>query len=227
MQNNIIEFVKNNLYIILGVLCIFAIGGLYLGFNATGPSIVSGDYVIYTSSNYTYEATYSTQPIYISQPVYAINYATEPETLIVHVAGQVNNPGIVSLPYGSRIYKALNLAGGPTEYADLTQINLAAFLQDAMQIIVPTYGEEAIISHEETPGTNNSAPGVDSFGLVNINTATHTELQILPGIGPQIAQNIIDFREASGGFTNVNELINVSRIGTTTLERLRPLVIVK
>ena len=206
----IIEFIKSHIYILLSMVCIVVIGALYIIMGRSGGQVVSGDYVIYSAVEHGHADDIPDTPI-----------QEEPAIIIVHIVGEVNSPGIVQLPEGSRIIDALQLVGGETEYADLSQVNLAAFVQDAMQIRIPAIGEE--VGTAIIPG---QVPGATD-GLININTATAEELQRLSGVGPVLAQNIIDFRETHGGFSSVDELINVPRIGAVTLERLRPLVTVQ
>jgi len=169
-------------------------------------------------------------------------YEPEPSYIIIHIVGAVNSPGVFRLREGSRVYDAVNLAGGASDEADLVRINLAAVMQDAMQIIVPAIGEDidevfifadlvgspagnATSGGTQAPGTQTGAQN-HSDGLININTATSAELQTLSGVGPVLAQNIIDFRETHGNFSSVDELIHVPRIGPATLERLRSSVTV-
>jgi len=211
-------FVKDHLYVLLGVLCIIAVGVVYLVMTNNDRTGVSGDYVIYTA----FAQGGGTNYIIPESP---INSDTAEEIMIVvHIAGAVNNPGVIELPQGARINDAVAMAGGATEYADLARINLAAIVVDAMQIIVPTYGETPAVG-VDSAGVSSAVSGI-SDGLVNINIATAAELQTLPGVGLVLSQNIIDFREAHGEFSSVEELIHVPRIGAVTLDRLRPLVTV-
>ena len=162
------------------------------------------------------------------------NPTSEPETsyVIIHIVGAVNSPGVFELQEGARVNDALIMAGGANEDADLARINLAAFLHDAMQIIVPAFGEDidevfifsgstevASIGGVQGGGAQTSA--TQNGGLININTATAAELQTLSGIGPALSQNIISFRETHGHFASVDELIHVSGIGQARLENLR------
>ena len=150
-----------------------------------------------------------------------------PPKIIVHVEGAVIEPGVFSLPYGSRVNDALVKAGGPTEEADLARINLAAFLQDAQQIIIPTVNDEIIYIESAGGGTGSSPSGITDAGLININTATEAELRTLPGIGQVISGNIITHRETNGPFTTVEELRNVPRIGAITMDNIRALITVE
>jgi competence protein ComEA len=156
--------------------------------------------------------------------------SSTPAPLRVYVAGAVLHPDVYTLPPGSIVKDALVAAGGPTEQADLVGINLALELRDQTQIVVPTRGAMAaapvvstppVISTPPAPPASTPAgrPGQGS-GLININAASQAELESLPGIGPTLAQRIIEHRP----YKSVQELLNVPGIGQTTLDRLRDLV---
>ncbi|WKY43396.1 helix-hairpin-helix domain-containing protein [Eubacteriaceae bacterium ES2] len=133
----------------------------------------------------------------------------ESEALImVHVTGAVNAPGLISLPAGSRLMDAVSAAGGFTEAADQSVVNLARKIKDEEQIIIPVLGD------------TGTASSVAADGRVNINTADLEELKSLPGIGDVIAQNIIDYREENGSFTQLEDLKNVTRIGDKIYESI-------
>ncbi|MDI6892366.1 MAG: helix-hairpin-helix domain-containing protein [Actinomycetota bacterium] len=129
--------------------------------------------------------------------------------VIVHVCGAVKTPGVYELEANERVVKAIEMAGGATEEAKLDTLNLAAKLVDGQKIYVPREGETAPVVSSASGGSNSTV----STGLVNLNTATLDELDTLPGIGPVLAQRIIDYREAHRGFTSISELQEVSGIG--------------
>lgn len=177
-------------------------------------------------------------------------------TVRVHVAGAVNNPGVYTLPAQGRAVDAIAAASGAAADADLDRVNLAGALSDGVQIYVPHRGETAAPAQIQpnggtaNAGQGNAANGAAQNGAaqnnapqpartltpagsaqkgstpVNINTATAEELQTLPRIGPAMAQRIIAWREAHGGFRSVDELDAVPGIGPSMLENLRPLVTV-
>ena len=173
-------------------------------------------------------------------------------TVRVHVAGAVNNPGVYTLPAQGRAVDAIAAASGAAADADLDRVNLAGALSDGVQIYVPHRGETAAPTQIQPNGgtanagqanaANDAAQGgtqpqpartLTPAGSaqkgstpVNINTATAEELQTLPRIGPAMAQRIIAWREAHGGFRSVDELDAVPGIGPSMLENLRPLVTV-
>jgi competence protein ComEA len=143
--------------------------------------------------------------------------------VVVDVAGKVRRPGIVRLPVGSRVVDAVEAAGGPRRGVDLSSLNLARVLVDGEQVVVgvPAPGGVAA-SAASSPGGAGGPPGA----LVNINTATQTELETLPGIGPVTASAILQWRTDNGAFSAVDELMEVSGIGEATLADMAPFVTV-
>ena len=224
MKESLQDFFKDYIYIILGVCCIVLVGVIYLFAQRSNTvRIISPEDVIYSSTT-AYVQTPA--PVVIpEEPVIEDTTTEDPaEYIIVHIVGAVANPGVFTLPSGSRASDALALAGGGTIEADLARINLAAVVQDGMQIRIPAFGEEIIPeAHAETAIPSTATPQPND-GLININTATAAELQTLPGIGPVIANNIIEFRENNGNFTNIEALTNVSRIGPGTLANIRDFI---
>jgi competence protein ComEA len=138
----------------------------------------------------------------------------EPE-LYVHVAGAVKRPGLIRLARGSRVATALERAGGPTRRADLTLVNLAAELQDGQQIVVPLRG--ATKATEGAATTEGEPPGAK----IHLSTATADQLDEIDGIGPTLAERIVEYRDAHGGFRSVDELAEVEGIGEKRLATLR------
>lgn len=146
-----------------------------------------------------------------------------PGPLQVYVTGAVKKPQqTYILPAGSRVADAVEVAGGPTDDADLTHINLAGFLRDGAQIHLPALAEDDIVL--ATPIDSDSAEPI-AGEKVRINSATQSELEALPGIGPVTATRIINYREQAGDFAGLDDLDEVSGIGPATLENLRDLVV--
>lgn len=135
-----------------------------------------------------------------------------PKMLTVHVVGAVEKPGVYTLEEGKRIDDAVVLAV-PTEKADLSLINLAAALQDGKQIYVPKKGEK--------PENIRNSTVSSSSAIININTAGAAELDKLPGIGPALAQRIIDYRENIGSFSTIEDITKVSGIGPAMFEKMK------
>ena len=138
---------------------------------------------------------------------------TPPGPLVVHVAGLVRHPGVVTLTPGARVVDALTAAGGPGPGADLGSVNLARLLVDGEQIRVLDTGEPA------PPGSSGPADRV-----LSLNSATAAELESLPGVGPVLAGRILDWRMRHGRFSSVEELREVSGIGEKLFATLAPLV---
>jgi competence protein ComEA len=135
--------------------------------------------------------------------------------LVVHVAGAVHEPGLYRLPEGSRVADAVARAGGAAASADTSAVNLAAPLQDGMQVVVP-----ARVATAEGAGGAGAPPA----GRVSLNSATAEELDALPGVGPVTAQKIVDYRASHGGFRSVDDLDAIPGIGPARVEQLRELV---
>ncbi|HJY33156.1 MAG TPA: helix-hairpin-helix domain-containing protein [Actinomycetota bacterium] len=153
-------------------------------------------------------------------PLPAASAGPSPEVVIlVDVAGWVRRPGVYEFEEGARVIDAIDAAGGARSGALLESLNLAAPLADGIQILVPRQGETVA-----PPASGGAGAGV--AGLINVNTATPTELEELPDVGEVIAQAIVDYRTENGPFTSVDQLLDVSGIGDATLENIRELVTV-
>ena len=151
--------------------------------------------------------------------------------VVVHVVGQVKRPGVQELPVGSRVAQAVEAAGGATKGADLSRVNLARVLVDGEQVRVPAPGDPVDPSELTGPGAPAGGAGGGSGGgaggsggLVPLNSADLAALDTLPGVGPVLAQRILDWRTQHGRFTSVDELGEVSGIGEKLLAQLTPLV---
>ena len=148
----------------------------------------------------------------------------------VHVAGAVRRPGVYRLAAGARVDDALRSAGGARDRADLTAVNLAAKLEDGRQVLVPERAAAPSAGGGASGGATGApaAPGGGGAAAapINLNTATLEQLDTLDGVGPGIAQRILDYREQHGGFSRVEELGEVPGIGAKRLATLTPLVTV-
>lgn len=139
----------------------------------------------------------------------------------VHVSGAVLRPGVYSFIDGAIVQEALAAAGGSLPEADLSRLNLAASLADGAQVRVPSMTQPA-------PGTA-VAPALEAASgpLLDLNTATAPELELLPGIGPALAQSIVAYRESHGPFQSLEDLLDVPGIGPAKFEQIRGLVTVE
>lgn len=148
--------------------------------------------------------------------------------LVVHVAGAVLQPGVYSLPPGSRVIDAVNAAGGVGTKADVDMVNLARTLVDGEQVYIPTReqtrGGGAAATGRAGTGAGAAAVGVVPTGKVNLNTATQVQLEALPGIGPALAARIIEHRTLNGPFLAPEELLGVSGIGEKKFAEIKDLV---
>lgn len=146
--------------------------------------------------------------------------------IVVDVAGKVRRPGLVVLPAGARVADALDRAGGVRRGADTSMLNLARLLVDGEQVLVGVPGAGAVSGGAPgaaaTGGSGAPAPAVGP--LVSINSADVATLDTLPGVGPVTATAIVEWRTQHGGFTAVDDLLEVRGIGESTLARLKPLV---
>ncbi len=156
-------------------------------------------------------------------------------TVVVHVAGAVVRPGVVTLALGARVVDAIDAAGGARRDADPNALDLAAKVVDGTRVYVPKVGERvAPLTGTGSGGTDaTGASGGDgssdagdpgASGPVNLNSATEAQLEALPGIGPSLAKGIIDERTRLGGFRSVDDLKRVRGIGERRFADLRPLV---
>jgi competence protein ComEA len=140
--------------------------------------------------------------------------------LWIHVTGAVAEPGVYELAPGARVKDAIAAAGGFLPGGESGALNLAAPLADGQQIAVP---DASAAAAPEEPAERSSSEQ-PAGALVNINTATAAELEALPGIGPTIAQRIVDYREENGPFEKAADILNVSGIGPATFAQFKDLI---
>ena len=160
--------------------------------------------------------------------------ASVPELLSVYVCGAVNSPGVYELPVGSRLYQAIDEAGGMREDADRNYLNLAMELTDGQKLQVPTQEEVQTgvftadmagnASESSTSGSGETSSG--GSGLVNINTADETLLMTLPGIGEAKAKSIIAYRQEKGAFAKIEDIMNITGIKQAVYEKIKDAICV-
>ena len=166
------------------------------------------------------------------------------EKIYIYITGEVNSPGVVLLNNGSRIVDAIDAAGGVTDKADITKVNLVYELQDGMKVNIPNQKDLkdnenfeyiTMSSGDEKTDINLSASTTNQISesnkidnqsafkisIVNINTATQTELETLPGIGPSLALKIINYRNDNGKFSSIEDIKNVSGIGDVKYNNIK------
>ena len=172
-------------------------------------------------------------PIVISTPAPTVPptpmQTPTPSPLRVYVTGAVHRPDVYLLAPGSIVKEAIAAAGGATADADLDRINLAVQLQDQLQAYVPRLGEGTplapLLSSAAAVDDTRSQPLTGS--LVNINSASASELETLPGIGPAFAQRIVDYRTEHGPFATIQDITEVKGIGPATLAEIEELITVQ
>lgn len=152
-----------------------------------------------------------------------------PQFLTVHIAGAVKSPGVYRLRQGARVNDGVDAAGGATTTADLDSVNLATLLNEGEQIYIPKRGEKprTITTRPQLSVGDAVSDGVISGGdvatrLININLASATELEQLPGVGPATAKAIVAYREKYGAFNTLEDLLKVRGIGPAKLSEILP-----
>ncbi|MCK8815903.1 helix-hairpin-helix domain-containing protein [Natroniella sulfidigena] len=133
------------------------------------------------------------------------------DKMFIHLGGAVVEPGVYEIEEGTRLYQVIEQAGGPTDDADLDAINLVDQLRDGTRVMIPTQGSTAMGNEENVNTASNK---------VNINTAAQNELEELEGVGPALAERIIEYRRQNGNFSELTELKQVSGIGSRTFDNL-------
>lgn len=163
----------------------------------------------------------------LARPVAPASPAGSPASdgIVVDVEGAVRAPGVYTLPAGSRVIDAVKAAGGANSSADLTSVNLARALADGERVYIPRRGE-APPAEAAPGGAGGGGASGSAGGKVNINSASESELESLPGIGPTLAQRIVDYRTQHGPFHDVKDLLKVEGIGDKKFASLKDYVTV-
>ncbi len=201
---------KQKIILILAVSCIIAFIGFYI-IKRTG------------------ENKYTSLEIIEDNEIIEEDIEEANNSIIVHITGEIKNQGIVEIEEGARIADIIEEAGGVTEDADLSKVNLAYQVEDGQKIYIPNKNDDEDIEYiTEDAGGEEIISGEDSKSeKVNINTATQTELETLSGIGPSTALNIIEYREENGKFETIEDIKNVPGIGDAKFENIKDSIYVK
>lgn len=141
----------------------------------------------------------------------------EVKKIKVYITGEVNKPGVFELDKDSRVEDAINSAGGLTNLANIKNINLALIIEDGQKIYIPNINDNDIIDYYSVEETSKNSK-------ININKATISQLQNLPGVGPSLAEKIFNYRKENGEFKNIEDLKKVNGIGEKKFESLKEFI---
>lgn len=187
--------------------------------------------MLFTDSGNFYPPS-ETKPVPQNQPKIQpaeVQTPQPPKILFVYITGEIRKPGVYKLSEDARIFQLVEMAGGFTSKADTESLNLAETLADGVHVHIGAKLQERQEESPIIPGMPAAKSQVivqsgiqQSSGLININTATASELESLPGIGPAIAQRIIEYRNTHGNFSRPEDLINVRGIGQSKLTQVLP-----
>lgn len=173
------------------------------------------------------------KPVQISTPfprsTPTLHPSPTPAGLVVQVSGAVVNPGLVHLADGARVDDAIRAAGGASAEADLAQLNLARRMSDGERLVVPKLGDptQAAAAAPTGRAAQTRVPTATPVLNVNINTASADELNRLPGIGPALAQRIIDYRQTNGPFLKAEDIMKVKGIGPAEFGAIKNVIVVQ
>lgn len=199
-----VENLKNNrrlLAVILVVICVVAAAGLYY----RHMSLEKEEALLLSESTQTSETVIKEESMYV----------------VVDISGAVKNPMVVELTKGSRVEDAINEAGGLLKSADISSVNRAALLEDGQKILIPSKNQSQTENAESSVSSLSDSGIQNSSERVNINTADSDTLRTLDGIGPAMAERIINYRNENGSYKSVEDLKNVKGIGDKTFEKLK------
>lgn len=160
-----------------------------------------------------------------------LNIENQYQKIYVHIIGEIKYPGVYEMEAGDRVFQLVEKAGGVTENADISSINLSKKLVDGEKITIFAKKTSVVTGNLSSSGDlNNSSfstnTSTNSSNLININTASQKELEELPGIGPTLSQRIIEYREKNGYFQTIEDIKKVSGIGDKKFEAIKDLITV-
>ncbi len=217
------KIIKNNKILIITLIIIFLIGiisVISIKFNKKNEIILEQFDVDNTKENNVNNLEKNIEDL-------------DKKEIYIHIIGEVNNEGLIILYEGQRIADAIEKAGGVTNMADLSKINLAYVLSDGQKVKIPNINEntdnfEYVIDNSGDNIIVNNDNKLNKEGKkVNINTATQTELETLNGIGPSTAAKIIEYRDLNGKFKTIDDLKNVNGIGNSRFDEIKNNIVVK
>lgn len=185
------------------------------------PGALEGDKTVQSSESSSAELQET------ADPLQAETESPEPVQMFVYVCGAVVSPGVYTVDADTRIFEAIEAAGGVTKDAAEEYLNLAQPVTDGQKILVPTQEEARELEHSGIQGLPQDAAEEAQDGLVNINTAGEDLLMTLPGIGASKAQSIITYREVHGNFKTVEELKKIEGIKEGVFNKIKDLIRVK
>ena len=224
---------KKKIWFVLAVVLFFCAGGAwYVLQNTEEPS---GKKIKEENMDSVF-GTPTEAPMQLPEAAPTENPAEEklPSMIYVYVCGAVVTPGVYELPEGSRLYEAVELAGGCLPDADEAYHNLAREVFDGERLYILSKEESRELSLKErvegetvAPGTVTESTGTTKQEIVNLNTATVAQLTTLPGIGEARAESIIEYREKVGGFLAAEEIMNISGIGEAMFEKIKDRITVE
>jgi len=165
-------------------------------------------------------------PVTYGSKAPAANSAPVKQQLLVQVVGAVVRPGVYQLESGARVFDAVAAAGGFTKQADQASINLVRPIADGEQILIATLAQTAALNQNSCGGTGSGGSAANLGGKLNLNRASESQLDSLPGIGPTLAGRIVDYRQANGQFASINDLAKIAGIGPKLLSQIAPKVTV-
>lgn len=178
--------------------------------------------LLFGSGVYFYKNYINPAKIQIEEPNNPILLNQEKQSvafLVVHIEGAVRRPGVYRLKHGDRVIDAVKIAGGSKANANLSVLNLAEKVKDGQKITVP---EKIRLQKKRTANSGISInSGSATAGLISINCAAQKELEKLPGIGPATAKRIIQYRSENGGFSCLEDIMKVKRIGKKSFEKIK------
>lgn len=185
---------------------------------------------IYINHNKSSQFVFSNQEEIIENEVKKVEeISNEVKMIGIHIGGQVKNPGFIWIEEGKRLYDALNYVGGALSEADLDLINLSKILSDEEKIYIPKKGET--ISSDLMQSDNNlettSRGSKSDSNKVNINTASESELDTLPGIGPALAKRIVEHRSSMGLFKSIEDIRSINGIGEKRFNDIKDFITVR